>query len=152
MAVYFDSNWAHDEVTRRSITGVIGFIGNTPVTWLSKRQGAIATSTYLAELCAAKIGTEEAITLHYMLRSLGVPVKGSTLLIGDNLGSLISTSSPTSPCKKKHSQIAYHYVRECNAAGIISVRKINTEYNYADVGTKALGKKSFWEHFRRLFG
>ena len=68
-------------MTRRSITGVIGFIGNTPVTWLSKRQGAIATSTYLAELCAAKIGTEEAITLHYMLRSLGVPVKGSTLLI-----------------------------------------------------------------------
>ena len=75
-----------------------------------------------------------------------LPIKGSTLLIGDNLGSLISMSSPTSPCKKKHSQIAYHYVRECNAAGIISVRKINTEYNYADVGTKALGKKSFWEH------
>ena len=151
-AVYFDSNWAHDEVTRRSITGVIGFIGNTPVTWLSKRQGAIATSTYSAELCAAKVSTEEAITLRYMLRSLGVPVKGSTLLIGDYLGSLISTSSLTLPCKKKHSQIAYHYVRECNAAGIISLRKINTEYNYADVGTKALGKKSFWEHFRLLFG
>ena len=150
-AVYFDSNWGHDEVTRRSITGVIGFIGNTPVTWLSKRQGAIATSTYSAELAAAKVGAEEAISLRYMLRSLGVPLLGRTLLIGDNLGSLISSCSPASPCKKKHTQIAFHYVRECNAAGILEIKKIGTEFNYADVGTKALDKTAFGAHFNRLF-
>ena len=33
--IYFDSDHAHDEKTRRSITGMIAFIlGSTPVTWL----------------------------------------------------------------------------------------------------------------------
>jgi hypothetical protein len=46
--IYFDSDHAHDQKTRRSITGMIAFIESTPVTWASKRQGAIATSTYTA--------------------------------------------------------------------------------------------------------
>jgi hypothetical protein len=150
-AVYFDANWAHDKVTRRSISGIMGFIGNTPVTCTSKRQGAIATSTYSSELCAAKVATEEAITLRYMLRSLGVPVNKPTLMIGDNLGSLISATQPGSPCKKKHSQIAYHYVRECVASRIISIRKIHTDHNYADANTKALGKNIYWRHYSKLY-
>jgi hypothetical protein len=149
--IYFDSNWAHDEVTRRSISGVVAFIGNTPVSWLSKRQGAIATSTYSAELCAAKVGAEEAVALRYMLRSLGVPIKGKTILAGDNLGALTSTTQPGSPCKKKHVNIAFHYVRECNAAGIIDIRKIHTDDNPSDPFTKALDKNKFWHHFRYLF-
>ena len=37
--VYFDSNWAHDETTRKSILGCIAFVGNTPIMWMSKRIG-----------------------------------------------------------------------------------------------------------------
>ena len=149
--VYFDSNYAHDEVTRRSVTGTVTLVGNTPVAWMSKRQGAIATSTYSAELCAARQGTEEAINVRYMLRSLGVPVFGKTKLIGDNLGSLISATQPGSPCKKKHSAVAYHYVRECNAAGIIEICKIGTEFNLADAFTKALVKNKFWSIYKTIF-
>lgn len=151
--VYFDSNWAHDEKTRRSISGIIGFLGNTPVTWSSKRQGAIATSTYSAELCAAKVAAEEAITLRYMLRSLGVNMDNDkpTTIVGDNLGSLISATNPGTPCKKKHSHIAYHYVRECVAAGILKVMKIHTTLNYADANTKPLGKNSFWLLYSKIY-
>ena len=118
---------------------------------MSKRQGVIATSTYSAELCAARQGTEEAINVRYMLRSLGIPLAGKTILAGDNLGSLISATKPGSPCKKKHSSIAYHYVRECNAAGIIDVCKVHTDYNLADPFTKALGKNKFWGNFGSIF-
>ena len=86
--VYFDSNWAHDEVTRRSVSGCITFIGNTPVVYFSKRQKSIATSTYSAELIAAKMGAEEAVSIRYMLRAFGVPVEGPTIIAGDNLGTL----------------------------------------------------------------
>jgi hypothetical protein len=149
--VYFDSNFAHDEVTRRSVTGTITFVGNTPVAWTSRRQGAIATSTYGAELCAAKIGTEEAISIRCILRSFGVPIKGKTKLLGDNLGSLISVTTPGSPCKKKACSIAYHYVRECNAAGIIDVYKVHTDFNLSDAFTKALAKIKFWGAFKTIF-
>jgi hypothetical protein len=149
--VYFDSNFAHDEVTRRSITGIVGYVGNTPVTYFSKRQGAVATSTYSAEICAAKVGTEEAISLRYMLRSFGVPVKQRTTLIGDNLGSLISVTKPGSPLKKKTCSVAYHFVRECNVREIVKVMKVNTHHNLADAFTKALPKSSFRAIYDVLF-
>ena len=148
--VYFDSNFAHDEVTRRSITGILTFVGNTPVAWISKRQGAIATSTYSAELCAARMACEEAISIRYMLRSLGVPLLAPTDLIGDNYGSLASVNLPGSPCKKKASSISYHYVRECNAKGIIRARHIASEFNLADGFTKALGRTLFWDHMNMI--
>ena len=151
-AVYFDSNWAHDEQTRKSISGVICYIGNTPVSWLSKHQGAIATSTYSAELNSAKVGCEEAIGIRYMLRSLGVPLTGPTILAGDNLGALQSSTNPGSECKKRHVNIAYHYTRECNAAGIVKIYKIHTDHNPSDPFTKACPKDKFWAHFKPIFG
>eukprot|EP00957_Ditylum_brightwellii_P176144 13412445-Ditylum_brightwellii.AAC.1 len=36
---YFDSDHAHDKMTRRSISGLIIFVGRTPVIYQSKRQG-----------------------------------------------------------------------------------------------------------------
>ena len=80
-----DSDHAHDKVTRKSITGLIGYVGSTPVIWYSKGQGAVASSTYAAELIALRQGTEEIINMHYMLRCLGVPVNSPCNLLGDNL-------------------------------------------------------------------
>lgn len=149
--VYFDSNWAHDEVTRRSITGIQCFIGNTPVSCLSKRQGAIATSTYTAEMAAARVGAEEAIDLRTMLRSFGVPVRSRTVLVGDNLGQLISTSDPGAELKKKQAHLSYHFVRECSAAEILVARKCKSEHNRSDPCTKALGTTAFREHYDSIF-
>ena len=84
-----DSDHAHDKLTRKSLTGWVGFVGSTPCSWGSKRQGSIASSTYAAEFSALKIATEEAIGLRYMLRCLGcnIPSDGTcpTRIFGDNL-------------------------------------------------------------------
>ena len=45
ITVLVDSDHRHDKVTRRSITGLIAFLGRTPEFYLSKQQGAIKTST-----------------------------------------------------------------------------------------------------------
>ena len=66
-----DSDHAHDLKTRRSLTGVLGYVGSTLVIWKSKRQGIIASSTYAAEFSALRTATEEAMSLRYMLRCLG---------------------------------------------------------------------------------
>jgi len=137
-AVYFDSDHAHDKVTRRSVTGVISYVGSTPVDWFSKRQVSIETSSYSAEFCAGRTAAEEAISLRYMLRCLGVPLKGRTFLCGDNESMLVSCTTPESKLNKKHVAIAYHKLRECAAAGIINPVKVHTSVNRADILTKAL--------------
>ena len=53
-----DSDHAHDVVTRRSVTGVMLFINNTPVKLISKCQNTMETSTHGAASVAGKVATE----------------------------------------------------------------------------------------------
>jgi len=141
--VFFDADHAHDQKTRRSVTGLITYVGSTPVQWSSKRQGCIATSTYCAEFVAMRAAVEEAIAIRYMLRCLGVPVTQSTVIAGDNLGSIQSAANAHGDLKKKHVAISYHAVREAVAARIVTPVWINSHENFADMLTKSLGKNAF---------
>ena len=137
-SVYFDSNHANDQVTCQSVSGVLSFVGSTPIIWNSKMQGTIQSSIYPAELCAGKVATEEAITLLYMLSSLGVPVKGATTICGYNLGMITSCTNPESDPKKKYVAISYHKLQESAAAKIVNPLKVCTTVNRADILTKGV--------------
>jgi hypothetical protein len=97
VSIFFDSDHVHDKITGRSISGVIVMVGCTPITWKSRRQGAIATSTYGAEFYAIKLATEEAITIRYMLRSLAIPVTEPCHMYGDSSSVIQNVSRPESP-------------------------------------------------------
>ena len=143
ITVFVDSDHAHDKMTRRSMTGMIIFVGRTPVYYSSKRQTSIETSTYGAEFCAMRQATEETIAVRYMLRCLGVRVETPTIVAGDNEGVLLNATNLESQLKKKHVAISFHKVRESAAAGIIQPVKIGTHDNIADMFTKPLGEKPF---------
>jgi hypothetical protein len=138
IVIYFDASFACDMVTRRSVTGIIVFVNSTPVRWYCKKQNTVETSTYGAELVAGRLATEMAIEFLYIFRMMGVPVDGPVTLLGDNKGMIQNTSMMSSQLKKKHNAIAYHRVRECVAAGIITMGHVRSEKNYADICTKAL--------------
>jgi hypothetical protein len=63
MTIFVDSDHAHDLVMRHSLTGLLAFVGSTPVSWFSKRQGPVTSSTFQAELSALRTAVEEAISL-----------------------------------------------------------------------------------------
>ena len=65
------------------VVQLICFVGLEPIIWSSKRQGAIQNSNYSEEFCTGWLGTEEVITLYYMLRYVGVPCRGSIELYGE---------------------------------------------------------------------
>jgi len=146
VSIFFDSDHAHDKKTGRSISGIIVLVGRTPIIWKSKRQGAIQTSTYGAEFCAMRLATEEAHTIRYMLRSLGLKVEKPCYVYGDNLGVIQNATTPEGTLKKKHVALSYHFVREAVAIRIIAPRKVKSPDNFADVMTKPLDKDSFMGH------
>jgi Reverse transcriptase (RNA-dependent DNA polymerase) len=143
ISAFVDSDHAHDKVTRRSVTGLIIFVGRTPIFYMSKRQGAIETSTYGAEFCAMRVAVEELCAVRYMLRSMGVKVEHASYLFGDNLGVVQNATIKDSLLKKKHVAISYHKVREAAASGIVHPLKVDGRYNFADVLTKAQTNKVF---------
>ena len=65
---FVDANLMHDVVTGRSATGILQFLNQTPVDWLSKRQSQVEMAIYGSEFMAAPIATERAIDLRYTLR------------------------------------------------------------------------------------
>ena len=143
---FFDSDHAHDLETRRSVTGALIYLNNTPVQSYSKRQNTIESSTYGAELVAGRIATDLTMAMRYKLRMLGVPLAGPSILLGDNKSMVDNCTLPSSTLKQKHNAIAYHRVREAVAAKAILLGHVNSKDNRADPMTKALGPINHYPH------
>ena len=116
---YVDSDHAHCRLTRRSTTGILLFVNNMPVRWVSRQQKTVETSTYGSELVAARIATDLIIEVRYALRMLGINIEQTSTMYGDNLSVVLNTTIPSSVLKKKHNAIAYHRVREAAASRIL---------------------------------
>ena len=50
--VFVDANHAGNVVTRRSHTGILVFVQNSPILWVSCRQSTVETSTFGSEFVA----------------------------------------------------------------------------------------------------
>ena len=136
--VFVDANHAGNVVTRRSHTGILLFVQNSPIQWLSKRQNTVETSTFGSEFVALRAARDMIISMRYKLRMFGVPIDGPAQVYCDNQGVVKNTSLPESVLSKKHNAINYHAVREAAAAGVLEVHKEDTQTNLADLFTKVL--------------
>jgi hypothetical protein len=136
---FVDADLAGDHVTRRSRTGVLIYLNRSLTVWYSKKQTSIETSTFGAEFSAMKTAVELVEGLRFKLRMMGVPLEDPAMIKGDNMSVIKNSSIPESVLKKKSNSIAYHYVRERVAMGIIDVSHEPTKTNLADVLTKIQG-------------
>jgi hypothetical protein len=66
-SMYYDASHASDLETRRSVSGILFFLNNTPVKWFSKRQATVKSSSYGSEIDSALIASEMAIEVCYKL-------------------------------------------------------------------------------------
>ena len=55
LTCYVDADHARDQLTRRSVTGILVLLNNTPISWYSKRQKTVESSTYGSELVTSRI-------------------------------------------------------------------------------------------------
>jgi hypothetical protein len=82
----------------------------TVVDWYSKKQATVETATYGAEFVAARTAMEQIIDLRIELRYLGVEIKGSTMMFGDNESVVNSSSIPHARLHKRHNALSFHRV------------------------------------------
>ena len=83
---------------------------------------------------------EEAKSLRFMLRCLGIPLAGPAMLYGANLGVIQNAQMPEADLKKKHVALSYHVVREAVASGVCAPMWMDTHSNHADILTKQNGQ------------
>ena len=136
MSCYVDANHAGNMMNRRSHSGVLLYLCNTPVIWYSKRQNTVEVSSFGSEFIALRVAEQMIEALRYKLRSFGVPINGPTNVFCDDRSVVTNSTIPSSTLNRKHNAICYHKVREAQAARIVRIAWIEGEYNKADILTK----------------
>ncbi|GJZ24062.1 hypothetical protein Tco_0561521 [Tanacetum coccineum] len=142
--VYADSDHAGDYVDRKSTSGICTFVGCCLTSWFSKKQTALAISTTEAEYISAGKACQQALwmkqaLIDYDVRLDDVPISG------DNHRATIDLSKLGAKhfLPKTHSNIRHHFLRDNVQKGHISIEKVPSADNIADILTKPLKRESF---------
>ena len=96
---WVDLDWGACTDTRRSISGDTFSLGSGLISWSSKKQATMATSSTEAEYVASCHGAEEAIWIRNLLKLLGFEQTMSSCIYCDNVEEkFISGQLPISGC------------------------------------------------------
>jgi hypothetical protein len=139
---YSDTDFASDRSDRKSTMGYAYILSGGAVTWASRKQQIISTSTTEAEYIGLCNAAKEAVWIRNFLQDIGRRTLAgdtrATRILGDNQGALRLVANPEFHARSKHIDVQYHYVRELLESNTISVEYIRTTEMAADCLTKPL--------------
>jgi hypothetical protein len=138
LSCFVDTNHAENVIIRRLHTGIIIYVQNAPIIWLSKQQNTVESTSFGSEFVALRAAKYMLVALQYKLQMFGVPIDGPANVFCDNNGVVKNTMRPESMLAKKHYAINSHAVHEAVAAKIIDVGKEDGMTNLADLFTRVL--------------
>ncbi|GJZ02603.1 retrovirus-related pol polyprotein from transposon TNT 1-94 [Tanacetum coccineum] len=140
--VYADSDHAGDYVDRKSTSGVCTFMGCCLTSWFSKKQTALAISTTEAEYVSAGKACQQALWMKQALIDYGIRLDNIPIMC-DNKGAIDLSKNPVQHSRTKHIEIRHHFLRDNVQKGNISLEKVSSEDNIADILTKPLKREPF---------
>ena len=140
---FTDSDFG-SQADRHSISGYAFRFHGGAISWSSKRQSLIALSTTEAEYIAGTHAAKEAIWLRLLISEILSPTSLPTPIFCDNNGAIsLAKDNTTFHPRTKHIDIRYHYIREKVQNRDITVIRVGTSENIADIFTKALPRLKF---------
>nr|GEU75328.1 hypothetical protein [Tanacetum cinerariifolium] len=140
LTAFADADHAGCQDTRRSTSGSLQFLRDRLISWSSKRQKSVAISSTKAEYialsgCCAQILWMRSQLTDYGLRFNKIP------MYCDNKSAIVLCCNNVQHSRSKHIDIRYHFTKEHIENEVIELYFVNTEYQLADLFTKALGRE-----------
>lgn len=109
---YNDTGWVGDPMDRKFISGILVFLGNSPITWLAKKQPTVSRSFIEAEYRALASLAAELCWICMLLTDFGVFLHEPPTLWCDNVFALAIATNPVFHARTKHIEVDYHFVHE----------------------------------------
>ncbi|GJU76682.1 hypothetical protein Tco_1273752 [Tanacetum coccineum] len=110
--------------------------------WFSKKQTALAISTTKAEYVSAKKACQQVLWMKQALVDYNIKLDYIPVLC-DNKGAIYLSKNPVLHSRIKHIEIQHHFLRDNVQKGNISIEKVSSEDNIADILTKPLKREPF---------
>ena len=139
---YSDSDFAGCKIDRKSTSGSCQFLGGRLISWFSKKQKSISTSTAEAEYIAAGSCCAQILWMKNQLLDYGLSYT-KTPIYCDNQSAIAMTGNPVQHSLTKHISIRYHFIREHVQSGDIEMHFVPTDQQLADIFTKPLPEAVF---------
>ena len=111
LQAYSDADWAGDPIDRRSTIGYCFLLGDSLISWRSKKQKVVARSSTEAEYRAPTATIAELIWLRWLLQDLGVDCFTATKLHCDNRSAIQIAHNDVFHERTKHIEIDCHFIR-----------------------------------------
>ncbi|GJU18843.1 ribonuclease H-like domain-containing protein [Tanacetum coccineum] len=128
LEAFSDSDYGGSNLDRKSTTGGCQFLGQRLISWQCKKQTE-------AEYVAAANCCGQVLWVQNQLLDYGFNFMNTKIHI-DNESTICIVKNPVYHSKTKHIEIRHHFIRDCYEKKLISVEKIHTDLNVADLLTK----------------
>ncbi|PHT26472.1 hypothetical protein CQW23_33919 [Capsicum baccatum] len=143
LRAYSDADWDGDRNDRKSTTGFCVFLGDSLISWKSKKQDVVSRSSTEAEYRAMAVTTCEIIWLRWLLADMGVHISMPTPLHCDNKSAVQIAKNSVFHERTKHIEIDCHFTRHHLQLGTISLPFVPSSLQIADLFTKAQSASRF---------
>ena len=121
LQAYSDADWASDPTDRRSTIGYCFLLGDSLISWRSKKQTVVARSNTEVEYRALAATRIELIWLRWLLQDLGVDCSTATKLYHDNRSAIQIAHNDVFHERTKHIEIDYHFIRHHLLQGTLTL-------------------------------
>ena len=118
---YSDADWAGDPTDCRFTTGYCFLLGDSLISWRSKKQTVITRSSTKVEYRALAATTTELIWLRWLLQDLGVDCSTATKLHCDNRSAIQIAHNNVFHERTKHIEIDCHFIRHHLLQGTLTL-------------------------------
>ena len=143
LQAYLDTDCAGDPTDRRFTTGYCFLLGDSFISWRSKKQTVVARSSTETEYRALIVTTTKLIWLHWLLQDLGVDYSTATKLHCDNRSAIQIAHNDVFNERTKHIEINCQFIRHNLLQGTLTLQYISSQDQLADIFTKPLPPGTF---------
>nr|GFA40638.1 retrovirus-related Pol polyprotein from transposon TNT 1-94 [Tanacetum cinerariifolium] len=139
LTAFADADHAGCQDTRRSTSGSVQFLGERLISWSSKRKKSAAISSTKDEYIALSGCSAQILWMRSQLSDYGLAFNNIPMY-RDNKSAIALCCNNVQHSRSKHIDIRYHFIKEQVENEVIKLYFINTEYQLANLFTKALGR------------